>query len=122
MKKLIVISIVMAVVLTGCGGNESAGGNADIENTIKGYITTFNAGDFTRCLTYFTDYGDEEDALAFLQFMRGMSGELKLREIKDISISGPTTATATVVFTIAGEESTDQMQLRKVDDQWKIVW
>ena len=127
-KKLLVVFTLMVVVLTGCGGNGSSGDNADIENTINGYITTFNAGDFTQCLTYFTDYGDEEDALAFLQFMRGMSGELKLREIKNITIVPPAvpgsgqTATVTVVFTIAGEEGTDQMQLREVDGQWKIVW
>jgi hypothetical protein len=115
------VSIAVATLLIVCGGNESAGDNADIENTIRGYFTTFNGGDFTQCLTYFTGYEDEEDALAFLQFMRGMSGELQLREIKDIALVDQT-ATATVVFTIAGEPGTDRMQLRKADDRWKIVW
>ncbi|UCG84489.1 MAG: hypothetical protein JSW38_06670, partial [Dehalococcoidia bacterium] len=32
------------------------------------------------------------------------------------------TATVTIVFTAAGEEGTDQMQLRKVYGLWKIVW
>ena len=118
----------MAVVLAGCGGDGPDGDNKDIENTIKGYVTTYNAGDFTGCLTYFTGYEDEEEARTFLSNMRSLSGELELREVKDIAIgppavpgSGPT-ATATVVFTIAGEEGTDQMQLTQVDGKWKLVW
>ena len=128
MKTLLVISIVIAVLLTGCGGDGSNGDNKDIENTIRGYVTTFNAGDFAQCLNYFTDYGDEEDALAFLSYLRDPSGEMELRKVEDIAIvppsvpgSGPT-ATATVVFTIAGEEGTDQMQLKMVNGKWKIVW
>jgi ketosteroid isomerase-like protein len=108
-----------------------------IEDTIRGYIAAYNAEDFTTCLTYFTDYGDEEDALAFLSFIRNLSGPLELREIKDITIFPPLappavyppnvprigqTATATVVFTIGGVEGTDQLQLKEVNDKWKIVW
>ena len=128
MKRLLVVTIVIAVVLIGCGGNGADGDEKDIENTIRGYITTFNDRDYDECLNYFTSYEDEEDALAYLSYMRDLSGELELREVKDIAIvptsvpgSGPT-ATATVVFTVAGEEGTDQMQLTQVDGQWKIVW
>jgi hypothetical protein len=128
LKRVLVASIVIAALLAGCGGSQPTGDNADIEDTIEGYVTTFNAGDFTQCLAYFTGYGDEEEARAFLSFMRNLSGELELRKVKDIAIvppavpGGSPTATATVVFTVAGEEGTDQMQLRKVDGQWKIVW
>ena len=101
---------------------------AAIENTIKGYVRTFNASDFAQCMTYFTDYDNEADALAFLSYMRSLSGPLKLREIKDIDMvlvavpGGSRTATANVIFALGGEESTDQMRLKEVDGKWKIIW
>jgi len=121
MNKLLMVSIVVATLLIGCGGDESAGDNADIENTIRGYVETYNARDYAQCLTYFTDYGDKNDALASLQFFRGLSGELGFQEIREIAITDQT-ATVTVVFTIGGEEGTDQMELKKVDGHWRIVW
>jgi len=60
--------------------------------------------------------------------MRGLSGELVLKEIKDIEIHpvavprGSRTATASVTFTFIDEDGTDQMQLKEVDGSWKIVW
>jgi len=128
LKNFLLVSVVIAALLAGCGGGQPAGDNADIENTIRGYVTTFNAEDFAQCLTYFTGYGDEEEARAFLSFMRDLSGEMELRKVRDIVIvppavpGGSPTATATVVFSVAGEEGTDQTQLTKVDGQWRIVW
>lgn len=113
--------------IVSCGGGK-ADDTAVIEDTIGGYVTTYNDEDFIQCLTYFTDYEDKEDALAFLSFMRSLSGKLELKKIEDIAISPPAvpgsgqTATASVTFTITGEESTDQMQLKKVDGLWKIIW
>jgi hypothetical protein len=51
------------LAMASCGGGSSREATA-IEDTIRGYLTTFNAGDFTQCLTYFTGYEDEDDALA----------------------------------------------------------
>lgn len=124
MKKLLVIGVLVVAVTAGIlvpilwrgGGEHSA-----IEDTIRGYVETYNAQDYAQCLTYFTDYGDEADALGALEFFRSLSGELEYRKIKDIAISGQT-ATATVVFVIGGEEATDQMQLKKVNGKWKIIW
>jgi len=132
MKRILVVCmlVVWLLLMVSCGGGTSreATDATAIEDTIRGYVTTFNAGDFTQCLTYFADYGDEGDALAFLSYMRSLSGELELKKIEDIAIFPPAvpgsgqTATATVTFTILGEESTDQMQLKKVDGKWKIIW
>ena len=124
MKKLLVVGVVVALVTAGIlvpilwrdGGEHSA-----IEDTIRGYVETYNAQDYAQCLTYFTDYGDEADAVGALEFFRSLSGELEYRQIKDIAISGQI-ATATVVFVIGGEEATDQMQLKKVNGKWKIIW
>ena len=128
MKKLIVVCLLMAVLSASCGGGGGDGdGNWDsevaaIEDTIRGYVETYNAQDYPQCLTYFTEYGDEGDALAALAFLRGLSGELEYREIKDITISGTNTATVMVVFVIGGEEGSDELQLKKVEGDWKIVW
>jgi len=124
---LVCLLAIGLLVMASCGGGSSREATA-IEDTIRGYVTTFNAGDFTRCLTYFTDYGDEGDALAFLSYMRSLSGPLELREVKDIAIFPPAvpgggqTATANVTFTITGEESTTQIRLEKVNGHWKIIW
>jgi len=124
MKKLLVVGILVVAVTAGIlvpilwrdGGEHSA-----IEDTIRGYVEAYNAQDYDQCLTYFTDYGDEADALGDLAFYRSLSGELGYRRIDDIAISGQT-ATVTVVFVIGGEEGTDQMQLKKVNGKWKIIW
>lgn len=117
---VVVLAVLLAVgTLVACG--EGVNDERAIEDTIEGYVETYNSQDFVQCLTYFSDYGNEADALAFLAYMRSISSELELVEVKDILISY-TTASATVVFIIAGEESTDQMQLRQVNSKWKIVW
>ena len=117
---VVVLAVLLAVgTLVACG--EGVNDERAIEDTIEGYVETYNSQDFVQCLTYFSDYGNEADALAFLAYMRSISGELELVEVKDILISY-TTASATVVFIISGEESTDQMQLRQVNSKWKIVW
>jgi ketosteroid isomerase-like protein len=130
MKRLLLVVCMLLVgllLVAGCGGGPTSEAAA-IEDTIRGYVTTYNAEDFDKCLTYFTDYEDKEDALAFLSFARGLSGPLELREINDIAIvpvavpGGSRTATATVIFTITGEESTDQIRLKEVDGHWKIIW
>ena len=126
MKRILVVCmlVVWLLLMASCGDGTSRAATAAtaIEDTIRGYVTTFNAGDFTQCLTYFTDHGDEGDALAFLSYMRSLSGPLELRETKDIACATPQIAIATVVFTIVGEESTDQIRLKKVDAKWKIIW
>ena len=127
MSLFLVFSIVVTSLI-GCGGDESAKDSDAVRDTIDGYYTTFNAEDFDKCLTYFTDYGDKDDALSFLSYMRSISGPLEVRKIRDINIFPPAvpgsgyTATSTVTFTITGEESTDQIQLKKVNEMWKIIW
>jgi uncharacterized protein YcfL len=116
------VMVLAALLSVSCSSGEENGDSAAIEDTIRGYVNTYNSEDFVQCLTYFTGYDDEEDALAFLSYMRNLSGEMELKKVKDVSVSTPTTATATVMFTMLGEDSTDQMQIRKVGGQWKILW
>lgn len=90
MKRILLVCLLVAglLLMVSCRGGtskETTDATA-IEDTIRGYVTTYNAGNFTHCLTYFADYGDEGDALAFLSYMRSLLGPLELREIKDIAI------------------------------------
>jgi len=121
MKRVLLIFTLVLGLSTACGGKATGSEHAAIEDTIRGYVETYNARDYAQCLTYFTDYGDEGDALGALAFFRGLSGELEYRKIKDIAITGQT-ATVSVVFVIGGEEGTDQMPLKKVNGKWKIIW
>ena len=93
MKRILLVCLLVVglLLMASCGGGYSreATDATAIEDTIRGYFTTFNAEDFDKCLTYFTDYEDKEDALAFLSFIRSLSVPLELREIKDIAIFPP---------------------------------
>jgi len=120
-KKLILLCLLIVGLSMACGGGAANDERAAIEDTIRGYVRTFNAGDFTQCLTYFIDYGDEAEALASLSWMRGFLGEITLQGIDDIAISGET-ATALVTSLIWGEPDTDQMHFKKENGVWKIVW
>jgi len=119
--------VICVLVMTSCevGSNKET---AAVEDTIRGYVAAFNDEDFDKCLTYFTDYEDREDALAFLSFMRDLSGPLELKKIGDTTIvpvavpGDRRTATASVTFSLAGEDNTDLMQLKEVEGYWKIVW
>ena len=122
MKRFLIVLAMLAVLLSVAACSSGGTGDTEaIKDTIEGYVTAYNAGDFAKCLTYFTDFGEEDDALAFLSSLRDMSGELTLQEVKDISVSGQM-ATAKVVFTVGSEQGTDEMQLKKVQGQWRILW
>jgi len=121
MRRFLAAFTLVGCLLAACGGGAATGDRAAIEDTITGYVQTYNARDYSQCLTYFTGYGDTNEALASLEFFRGMSGELKFREISEMAVTG-STATVTVVFAIGGDEGTDEMRLENVGGQWKILW
>jgi hypothetical protein len=129
-RALFLVWLVAGILLiASCGeGSQESRDARTIEDTIRDYIATYNNEDFNNCLACFTGYEDRDDALAFLSFTRGLSGELELKEIKEISIfpvavpGGSRTATASVTFTMLGEESTDLMQLMEADGSWKLIW
>jgi len=106
--------------MASCGRGFSSEATA-IEDTIRGYFAAYNAEEFSTCLTNFTDFSDEQAALDSLRWMRGFLGEITLQKIEDIAISGKT-ASATVSVTLWGEPETEQMQFKKLNGIWKIVW
>jgi hypothetical protein len=131
MKRFLFLGWLIAGLLltASCGGDsKESSDESAIEDIIKEYVAMYNDEDFDNYLNCFTGYEDKEDALAFLSFTRSFSGELELKEIKDITIvpvavpGGNRTATASVTFIMSGEEGTDLMQLEEVDSSWKITW
>jgi len=62
-RLLVCMMVVGLLAMASCGGGSSREATA-IEDTIRGYLAAYNAEEFGTCLTYFTGYEDEDDALA----------------------------------------------------------
>lgn len=127
MKKLLVLAIALVGVLVACGGD--AADRAAIEDTIRGYIASYNASNFDETLTYFTGYDDGQDALSFLAFVRPLSGELTLVDFDREAIAfvapavpGGATAKVPVEFIIQGDRGSQMLNLKKEEGKWKILW
>ena len=115
--------------MVSCGGkNRESNDVRAVEDTIRNYVITYNNEESNECLNFFTGYEDKDDALAYLSFMRGLSGKLELREIKEITIvpvavpGGNRSATASITFSASGEENIDWKELKEVESKWKIIW
>lgn len=142
MKRIVVISLAVVFLLLpalamNCSSgedNESAD-RAAVEATIKGYISSYNASDFEECITYFTDYSDEEEAKSALAYFRDLSGELFIRTMSAddppmlaINILEIDESIASVEIELAAYAGSDQsigsdeVDLKKVNGQWKISW
>ncbi|OGO02375.1 MAG: hypothetical protein A2Y91_07410 [Chloroflexi bacterium RBG_13_54_8] len=124
MKKLLVLCILVVGLLLGCGGGNIEVERAAIGETIRGYVSSYNASDFEECLTYFADYGDREDALSMLAFFRSRSSELTLVDFdleSSVAVEG-STARVPVEFIVMGERGSQWIHLKKVEGEWKILW
>jgi hypothetical protein len=124
---LLAIGALVLLVACGGGGNRDAD-RAAIEDTIRGYVESFNASDFDRTLSYFTGFGDREDALAYLGVLREQSGELAIVNFDRAAIAfvSPTPSGATakvpVDFVIQGQVGSQMLELKEEDTGWKILW
>lgn len=131
---LLVILMIVPLMGVSCdsGGDDSAD-RADIEDTIIAYYDAYNASDFDKCITYLTDYDDEEDTKAALAFFRELSGELYIRVMSSegmlhINILEVDKSTAWVEIGFAShpggstQSSSGEGHLKKVDGQWKLIW
>jgi len=123
-NKIIVVLTVLLVaasLFVACGN--SVNDKAAIEDTIRGYVSTFNNYHFEKTLDYFTGYGNHDDAIAYLAYLRDLSGELILVNFTQdsIAITG-NTARVPVEFIIMGEQSSQWLYLQKESDGWRILW
>lgn len=125
-SKIAVVLIMLLFVTSlfvSCGGANSDTNKAEIEQVIRGYVSSYNASDFEETLTYFTGYDNEQDALAYLAFLKSISGELILVNFDrdSIAVTG-NTARVPVEFIIMGEQGSQWINLQKENGSWKILW
>jgi hypothetical protein len=119
-KKFLLISavlVVLAMIFVGCAKNESA----DVKDSITGFVSAYNAGDYDQCLTYLLGITDEnKDTIkTALAAYHGLAGDFEVNKIENVTVN-ESTATATITFTIQGQTQTKEMTLNKVDNTWKM--
>jgi len=117
MKRLLVIAICVLVAALGAACEDGGG---DVENTMKDWLVAYNAGDYEKCLTYMTDYGNHDTAISALEYMKGSLGDLTLINVGDVKIQD---STATATFTLkdgSGEEGPETIQFKKENGSWKM--
>lgn len=121
MKRIAVIGLAVVLMLipvmaANCdsnGGNgDGDGGNggdtAAIKNAINNMWDAYNQGNYSKALTYCTNYGSEDDAIAQMTFMKNFTGNVSVKSIENINISG-STARASVTEQVAGETDTHEV-------------
>jgi len=121
MKRLLVLTVLllgMAVVFVGCGAKSDS---AAVEDTIRGYISAYNAGDYEKCVSYFDNLSEDEKSamLSGLEQSGGSSDKITIESIDKITISD-SIATATVKMTWSGQTDTLDISLVKKDGDWKF--
>ncbi|MCX5990845.1 MAG: nuclear transport factor 2 family protein [Chloroflexi bacterium] len=121
MKRLLVLTVLLlgiAVVFVGCGAKSDS---AAVEDTIRGYISAYNSGDYEKCVSYFDNLSEEERSamLSELEQSGGSSEEITIESIDNITVSD-SIATATVKMTWAGDTETSEISLVKKDGEWKL--
>jgi hypothetical protein len=122
MKRLLVLAVLllgMAVVFVGCGAKSDS---AAVEDTIRGFVSAYNAGDYEKCLNYYDGLSGEERSamLSGMEQSGGSSGEITIESIDNIIISD-SKATASIKMTWTGDTAeTSQISLVKNDGKWKL--
>ena len=118
----IVLMIVFAVVLLGCGSGcrNTTSDSEAINNTIEGFYSAYNAQDWSTCLSYVDDeYNAGEAIIELLKASRAATGEVTVNSIDNINITG-STATVAVTATLGGKTRTMEHHLVKNDGNWGI--
>lgn len=124
MKRIALITLATILLLLpalaiNCGS--SGEDSKAIEDTIRGFVSSYNDSDFDKCMDYFTGFSEQEKIglTASLTSDRTTLGKIILTSIGKITIDG-STATAEVSSTQNTESSTDSLYLSKTDGKWKI--
>lgn len=125
---VMVIALLLAipVLLVGCGKSESAA----VEDTIRGFVAAFNAGDTEKCTEYAAGITDDLAKATLKAFLDGAKAgveKIEIVSIKDVKVNG-STATASVTHktklaaSLGGttQEGTIEGTLTKEDGKWKL--
>ena len=123
---ILVVMLLMAVCVVGCGGGDNSGGNtqsdtAAITSTMNGFNAAYNAQDYNKCLDYMTGWTDKAATVSMLQMAYSMTGAITIVSIGNISVTG-STATASATSSSGGEPYTKVEDLKNVGGTWKLVY
>lgn len=131
---VLVIALLLAIpaVLLGCskGGSAPKTDSEAYEDTLKGFFSAYNSGNYDKCLTYMlgmssASAGAREIMKSGLSAGHSVTGDIKVAKIENISI-GQSSATADVTYTVQGHTLTQLTTLYKEGNSWKVdfenVW
>ncbi|MBN2100064.1 MAG: hypothetical protein JW753_10765 [Dehalococcoidia bacterium] len=120
MKKLVLVIallLVIPVTLVGCGKSDKAA----IEDSIEGFVDAYNDENYEKCTDYLLGITDatKDATKAGLEVARGISGEIEVTSIEDISVDEDS-ATAKVTVKVMGQTQTNTVSFTKADGKWKF--
>jgi hypothetical protein len=113
------IAVFAAVMVGGCSDTKEE----TIEYTIRDFYAAYNAEDWEVCLGHIDDTNSvgESTIESMLKMARAATGEVTVKSVTNISITG-STATADISITYASGSETKEYPLVKKDGSWKISW
>jgi hypothetical protein len=113
------IAVFAVVLLGGCSDTKEE----TIEYTITDYYSAYNAEDWNVCLGHIDDTNNVGASVieSVLKMARAATGEVTVKSVTNISITG-STATADVSITYASGSEAKEYPLVKRDGSWKISW
>lgn len=119
---LFLVVLTTLLLLVSCTQSVASDKEA-IEQVIVGYVSSYNANNFGETINYLTGYNDRDDAIAYLAFLKSMSGNITIVNFdKDaIAVTG-NTAKVPVDFIIQEEVSFQWINLVKEQGYWRILW
>jgi hypothetical protein len=123
-KLVLVIALLVAVpvILVGC--NKS--GPDAFEDTLKGFFSAYNAGNYDKCLTYMpgmkeASEGTRDAMKTALQTSHSRDGDIEVIKIENITV-GESTGTADMTCKVQGYTITREVTLDKTGGSWWINW
>ena len=113
------IAVFAALLVGGCSDTKEK----TIEFTIRDFYSAYNAEDWNVCLGHIYDANNAGGSTieSMLTTARAATGEVTVKSVTNISITG-STATADVSITHASGSETKEYPLVKKDGSWKISW
>lgn len=130
MKKLVLaiaLLLVIPVMVVGCGAKSDS---AAIKDSIKGFATAFNAGNYEKCTDYLLGMSDatvKDQTAKSLEAAKAFVQKIEVTNVEDPKVDG-SSATAKVTYKVtlaaalggATQESTSTATLTKEDGKWKF--
>jgi len=128
MFALALIAVLAAVLVGGCTDTPEE----SIEYFMKDFYAAYNAEDWEECLAHIDDTNNVGESMieSMLTMARAATGEVTVKSVTNISVTG-STATADVSITHAGGSETKEYPLVEKDGayslvfndgRWKISW